>query len=53
MADARPQRPELAVNRSFMSVFLAEDPPCLALGMVEGGASRCAPLALPQDRALE
>jgi hypothetical protein len=30
MADARPQRPELAVNRSFMSAFLAEDPPRLA-----------------------
>jgi hypothetical protein len=28
-----------------MSAFLAEDPPCLALGMVEEGASRCALLA--------
>ena len=52
MADARPQRPELAVNRSFMSAFLAEDPPCLALGMVEDGASRCALLALRLDRTL-
>jgi hypothetical protein len=51
MADARPRLPELAVNRSFMSAFLAEDPPCLALGMVEEGASRCALLALRLDRA--
>src|SRR6202020_2461860 len=46
MADARPQLPELAVNRSLMSAFLAEDPPCLALGMVEEGANQCALLAL-------
>ena len=51
MADARPRPPELAVNRSFMSAFLEEDPPCLALGMVEEGASRCALLALRLDRA--
>ena len=51
MVDARPRLPELAVNRSFMSAFLAEDPPCLALGMVEEGASRCALLALRLDRA--
>jgi len=51
MADARPRLPELAVNRAFMSAFLAEDPPCLALGMVEEGASRCALLALRLDRA--
>jgi hypothetical protein len=52
MADARPQLPELAVNRSFMSACLAEDPPCLAVGMVEEGASRCALFALRLDRAL-
>jgi hypothetical protein len=52
MADARPQVPELAVNRSFMSAFLAEDPPCLALGMVEEGTSRCALLALRLDQVL-
>jgi hypothetical protein len=52
MADTRPKLPELAVNRPFMSAFLAEDPPCLALGMVEEGASRCALLALRLDRAL-
>ena len=51
MADARPPLPELAVNRSFMSAFLAEDPPCLALGMVEEGENRCALLALRLDRA--
>jgi hypothetical protein len=52
MADARPSLPELAVNRSFMSAFLAEEPPCLALGMVEEGATRCAMVALRLDRAL-
>ena len=52
MADARPKMPELAVNRPFMSAFLAEDPPCLALGMVEEGENRCALLALRLDRAL-
>jgi hypothetical protein len=52
MADARPKLPELAVNRSFMSAFLAEDLPCLALGMVEEGTSRCALLALRLDQAL-
>jgi hypothetical protein len=52
MADARPKLPELTVNRPFMSAFLAEDPPCLALGMVEEGASRCALVALRMNRAL-
>ena len=52
MANARPKLPELAVNRPFMSAFLAEEPPCLALGMVEEGASRCALVALRLDRAL-
>jgi len=52
MADARPQLPELAVNRPFMTAFLAEEPPCLALGMVEEGAIRCAMVALRLDRAL-
>jgi hypothetical protein len=52
MADARPKLPELAVNRPFMSAFLAEDPPCLALGVVEEGANRCALVALRLNRAL-
>jgi len=52
MADARPQLPELTVNRAFMSAFLAEELPCLALGMVDEGASRCAMVALRLDRAL-
>lgn len=52
MANARPQLPELAVNRPFMSAFLGEEPPCLALGMADEGASRCAMVALHLDRAL-
>ena len=38
--------PELAVNRSFLSAFLAEAPPCLALCIVEEGAARWARAAL-------
>ena len=52
MAEIRPKLPELAVNRPFMSAFLAEEPPCLALGMVEEGDSRCAMVALRLDQAL-
>jgi hypothetical protein len=29
--------PKLTVNRRFMSTFLAEQTPCLALGLVEEG----------------
>jgi hypothetical protein len=52
MVDARPKLPELAVNRPFISAFLAEEPPCLALGMVEEGVSRCALVALRPEQAL-
>jgi hypothetical protein len=52
MADARAQLPALVVNRPFMSAFLAEEPPCLALGMVREGDSRRAMVALRLDRAL-
>jgi len=44
--------PKLAVNRQFMSEFIAADPPCLALGLVEVGDIRCALVALRPREAL-
>lgn len=44
--------PPLAVNRQFMSEFIAADPPCLALGLVEVGDTRCALVALRPEEAL-
>jgi hypothetical protein len=44
--------PELAVNRSFMSAFLAAEPPCLALGLVEVDNPRCALVALRPEQAI-
>lgn len=44
--------PKLAVNRQFMSEFIAADPPCLALGLVEVGDIRCALVALRPEAAL-
>jgi hypothetical protein len=35
MSAEHPLRHALVVNRLFMQAFLAADPPCLALGMVE------------------
>ena len=39
-------RPALTVNRSFMRAFLAADPPCFALGMVEERQEQSGFLAL-------
>jgi len=44
--------PKLAVNRQFMSEFIAADPPCLALGLVEVEDIRCALVALRPREAL-
>jgi len=52
MPDTHPKLPELAVNRPFMAAFLAEEPSCMALGMVADGASRCAMVALRLEQAL-
>lgn len=38
--------PELTVNRHFMTAFTEAEPPCMALGMVEIGASPSALIAL-------
>lgn len=52
MPYARPMLPELAVNRGFMAEFLAAEPPCLALGLVEVEGARCALVALRPEEAI-
>ena len=47
-----PLRPTLVVNRLFMQEFLAAEPPCLALGMVEEGQQLCGMLTLRLDEAI-
>lgn len=44
--------PELAVNRGFMSEFLAAESSCLALGPVEVEGARCALVALRPEEAI-
>jgi hypothetical protein len=52
MSAAHPIRPALVVNRSFMQAFLAAEPPCMALGMVEVQQQLCGMLALRLDEAI-
>ena len=52
MNAAHPLRPALVVNRLFMQEFLAADPPCFALGMVEERQRLCGMLALRLDEAI-
>jgi hypothetical protein len=52
MRAGNPLRPALVVNRRFMQAFLAADPPCLALGMVEVQQQLCGMLALRLDEVL-
>ncbi len=44
--------PELAVNQSFMAAFLAAEPPCLALGLVEVEGTRRALVAPRLEQAV-
>src|SRR6266705_410689 len=46
MSPVPPLRPALVVNRLFMQEFLAAEPPCFALGMVEERQRLCGMLAL-------
>jgi hypothetical protein len=46
MRPVPPLRPALVVNRLFMQEFLAAEPPCFALGMVEEHQRLCDLLAL-------
>ena len=52
MSNDRARLPRLTVNRRFMSDFLAEQPPCLALGLVEVGGSQSALIALRLNTAI-
>jgi hypothetical protein len=52
MSVEHPSRPALVVNRLFMQEFLAAEPPCLALGMVEERQQLCGMLALRLDEAI-
>jgi hypothetical protein len=52
MSPGSPSRPALVVNRLFMQEFLAVDPPCLALGMVEERQRLCGMLALRIDEVM-
>lgn len=45
-------QPTLIVNGTFMRDFLAADPPCFALGMVEEGTRRCGFVTLRLDEAI-
>jgi len=49
---SKPALPKLAVNRGFISDFLADDPPCFALGMLEEGPRRCGCVALRFEKAI-
>src|SRR5713101_6574939 len=52
MSGEYPSRPPLVVNRLFMQEFLAAEPPCLALGLVEERQQLCGMLALRLAEAL-
>ena len=52
MSGEHPSRPALVVNRLFMQAFLATEPPCLALGMVEERQQLCGMLALRLDETI-
>lgn len=52
MSDSHPSRSRLTVNRRFMDDFLAAEPFCFALGMVEEHHQRCGFMALRPDRII-
>src|SRR5712692_5214306 len=52
MSPVPPVRPALVVNRLFMQEFLAAEPPCFALGMVEERQRLCGMLALRLDQEM-
>jgi hypothetical protein len=52
MTNVPPLLPTLTVNRSFMREFIAADPPCFALGMVEERKRQYGFLALRPDQAI-
>src|SRR5438132_7362025 len=52
MSPVPPLRPALVVNRLFMQEFLAAEPPCFALGMLEERQQACGMLALRFDQEM-
>ncbi|MGE3542092.1 MAG: hypothetical protein AB7N91_32330 [Candidatus Tectimicrobiota bacterium] len=52
MRREHPSRSALVVNRLFIQAFLAAEPPCLALGLVEERQQPCGMLALRLDEAM-
>ena len=52
MNTVRPMLPTLTVNRQFMMDFIAKEPPCLALGLVEVEGSQCAMITVRLNEAL-
>ena len=52
MDTIRPMLPPLTANRRFMMDFIAKEPPCLALGLVEVEGSHCAMITLRLNEAL-
>jgi hypothetical protein len=52
MNTVRPTLPTLTVNRQFMMDFIAQEPPCLVLGLVEVEGSQCAMITLRLNEAL-
>ncbi len=52
MNTIRPTLPTLTVNRRFMVDFIAKEPPCLAIGLVEVEGNQCAMITLRLNEAL-
>lgn len=52
MSEVDPSRPHLTVNRQFLSDFLAAEPPCFALGLVEERDQQTGVLALRPEREI-
>jgi hypothetical protein len=52
MNTVRPMLPNLTINRQFMMDFIAKEPPCLALGLVEAEGSQSAMITLRLNKAL-
>lgn len=44
--------PEMIVNRKLMTAFLAEEPPCTALGIAQDDQGRCGMIALRLNTVL-
>lgn len=52
MSNVHPFLPVLTVNRDFMAEFIAAEPPCFALGLVEERKQECGFLALRPDEII-